>query len=60
VPAAIAVLIAVVAIALSSALTPEHLGDLGQAHWSTVLVITLLTATALRVVPARLQAQERG
>jgi len=58
VPAAIAVLIALVAIVLSSTLTPEHLGDLGQAHWFTVLVVTLLSATALRVVPARLQAQE--
>src|SRR3954451_8477999 len=54
VQAGIAVLIAVVAIVLSSILTPEHLGDLGQAHWFGVLVFTLLAATALRV-PARLQ-----
>jgi UDP-glucose 4-epimerase len=59
VQAAIALLIGVVAVCLSATLTPEHLGDLGQAHWTAELVFTLLAATALRVVPGRL-LQQRG
>ena len=57
VQAAIALLIGLVAVGLSATLTPEHLGDLGQAHWTAELVFTLLAATALRVVPARLLHQ---
>ena len=59
VQAAIAILIGVLAVGLDATLTPEHLGDLGEAHWTAELVFTLLAATALRVVPARL-LQERG
>ena len=59
VQAAIALLIGAVAVCLSATLTPEHLGDLGQAHWTAELVFTLLAAAALRVVPGRL-LQQRG
>jgi UDP-glucose 4-epimerase len=59
VQAAIAVIIGLVGVALAATLTPEHLGDLGQAHWSAEIAFTLLAVTALRVVPARL-LQERG
>ncbi|MEO8690086.1 MAG: NAD-dependent epimerase/dehydratase family protein [Solirubrobacteraceae bacterium] len=60
VQAAIAVVIGLVGVALAASLTPEHLGDLGQAHWTAEILFTLLAATALHIVPARLLQQERG
>jgi UDP-glucose 4-epimerase len=60
VQAAIAVTIGVIGVLLAATLTPEHLGDLGEAHWTAELTFTLLAATALRIVPARLLEQEGG
>lgn len=59
VQAAIALLIGIVGVGLAGTVTPERLGDIGQAHWTAELIFTLLAATALRIVPARL-LQERG
>ena len=59
VQAAIALLIGILAVCMDATLTPEHLGDIGQAHWTAELAFTLVAATALRVVPARL-LQQRG
>jgi UDP-glucose 4-epimerase len=50
----IAVVIGVIGVGLAAALTPAELGDLGEAHWTSELVLTLLFGTALRVVPTRL------
>ena len=60
VQAAIAVFIGLIGVGLAATLTPEHLGDLGEAHWTAELTFTLLAATALRVVPARLLPEEGG
>jgi len=57
--AAIALLFGLIGVGLAATLPPERLGDIGQAHWTSELVFTLLAATALRIVPARL-LQERG
>jgi UDP-glucose 4-epimerase len=60
VQAGIAVVIGLIGVALAATLTPEHLGDLGEAHWTSEMTFTLLAATALHIVPARLLQQERG
>jgi len=59
VQAAIALLFGIVGVGLAGTLSPEHLGEFGASHWTAELVFTLLAATALRIVPARL-LQERG
>jgi UDP-glucose 4-epimerase len=50
----IAVGIGLTGVILAAALTPTQLGDLGEAHWTAALMITLLAGTALRIVPSRL------
>jgi hypothetical protein len=40
-------------------ISPAQLGELGEAHWTAAVIVTLLTGTALRVVPGRL-LDERG
>ena len=60
VQAAIAVFIGLIGVGLAATLTPEHLKNLGEAHWTAELTFTLLAATALRVVPARLLPEEGG
>jgi UDP-glucose 4-epimerase len=60
VQAGIAVVIGLIGVALAATLTPEHLGDLGQAHWTAETTFTLLAATALHIVPARLLQEEGG
>jgi UDP-glucose 4-epimerase len=60
VQAAIAVVIGLIGVALAATLTPEHLGDIGQAHWTAELTFTFVAASALRIVPARLLQEEGG
>ncbi len=59
VQAAIALMIGLIGVGLATVLTPEQLGELGEAHRTAALLVTLLAGTALRVVPGRL-ADERG
>jgi UDP-glucose 4-epimerase len=59
VQAAIALLIGVIGVGLAATITPEQIGELGEAHWTAALVVTLLAGTALRIVPGRL-LDERG
>ena len=59
VQASIAILIGVIGVGLAAVFTPEQIGELGEAHWTAEIVLTLLSGSALRIVPGRL-LQERG
>jgi hypothetical protein len=50
----IALLIGLIGVSLATVISPEQLGELGEAHWTAAVIVTLLTGTALRVVPGRL------
>jgi UDP-glucose 4-epimerase len=50
----IAIVIGLIGVGLAAALKPAELGDLGEAHWTSELLLTLLFGTALRIVPTRL------
>ena len=56
---ALALLIGVVGVCVATAITPQEIGELGEAHWTAALLLTFLAGTALRVVPGRL-LDERG
>jgi UDP-glucose 4-epimerase len=56
---AITLAIGVIGVGLATVITPEQLGELGEAHRTAALTVTLLSGTALRIVPSRL-LDERG
>ena len=57
--ASLAILIGVVGVGLAAVFTPEQLGELGEAHWTLEVTLTLVGSSVLRIVPGRL-LHERG
>jgi UDP-glucose 4-epimerase len=59
VQASVAILIGVIGVGLAAVFTPAQIGELGEAHRTAEIVLTLLAGSALRIVPGRL-LHERG